>query len=291
MALVAARQERGARPEDLAGLYAYFLASTIQAVESAHGPPREFGELPGRVDQVHRQLQAHAKRWPKWWESLDTLVGRLDLRKDLAEAWEVGNLKRYLAHLPEVAPFTRPSRGAFQCLYGPARTPPVQPRFSAHMDVAPWTRAKVALDQVRQPHQKTLRELTLADIRNITGWVTPPNLLGLPTATPPRLRRILQRTGHTAPARDRLQYWMLQEMDDGGLDMVCEIVNRYMRGEHLEALAHGDLHLLPKKPPHGIRANDRPLTNLVLPRKVVGLVVQGGGKLRQGRISRGKFRR
>ena len=63
-ALAAARQERGARPEDLADLYAYFLASTIRAVESAHGPPREFGELPGRVDQVHRQLRAHAKRCP-----------------------------------------------------------------------------------------------------------------------------------------------------------------------------------------------------------------------------------
>ena len=47
-----------------------------------------------------------------------------------------------------------------------------------------------------------------------------------------------------------------------------------MRGERLEALSHGDLHLLPKKPPHGIGANDRPLTNLVLLRKVVGLVVK-----------------
>ena len=32
--------------------------------------------------------------------------------------------------------------------------------------------------------------------------------------------------------------------------------------------------LLPKKPPHSIGANDRPLTNLVLVRKVVGLVVK-----------------
>ena len=67
---------------------------------------------------------------------------------------------------------------------------------------------------------------------------------------------------------------MLREMDDGGLDIVCEIVNRYMKGEHLEALAHRDLDLLPRKPAHGIRAIDRPLTNLVLPRKVVSLVVK-----------------
>ena len=281
-ALVAARQERGARPEDLAGLYAYFLASTLRAVESTHGPPREFRELPRRVDEVHRQLQAHAKRWPRWWESLDPLKGLLHLRSDVAEAWEVGNLQRYLPHLPEVAPFTRPSRWAFRCLYGPARTPPVQPRFSAHVDVTPRTRAKVALDQVRQRHQKTLCELTPADIRNITGWVTPPNLLGLPTATPPHLRRILQRTSNTAPARDRLQYWMLREMDDDGLDIVCKIVNRYMRGERLEALAHKALNLLPKRPPHGIGANDRPLTNLVLLRKVVGL----GGNLCTARALR-----
>ena len=96
----------------------------------------------------------------------------------------------------------------------------------------------------------------------------------MPTATSPHLRQILQRTGNTAPARDQLQYWMLREMDDDGLDIVCEIVNRFMRGESLEALAHGGLHLLPKKPPHGIGANDRPLTNPVLLRKVVGLVVK-----------------
>ena len=65
----------------------------------------------------------------------------------------------------------------------------------------------------------------------------------------PHLRRILQRTGNTAPARDQLQYWMLREMDDAGLTIVCEVVNRYMRGERLEALSHGDLHLLPKEPP------------------------------------------
>ena len=63
-------------------------------------------------------------------------------------------------------------------------------------------------------------------------------------------------------------------MDDEGLGIVCEIVNRFTRGERLEALAHGDLHLLPKKPPHGIGANDRPLTNLVLLRKVVSLVAK-----------------
>ena len=85
---------------------------------------------------------------------------------------------------------------------------------------------------------------------------------------------MLQRTGNAAPARDRLQHWMVREMDDDGLDIVCEIVNRYMRGESLEALAHRGLHLLPKKPPHSIEANDRPLTNLVLLHKVVGLMVK-----------------
>ena len=188
--------------------------------------------------------------------------------------WELGNLQRYLAHLPEVAPFTRPCRGAFRCLYGLARTPPVQPRFSAHVDVAPRARAKVALDQVRHRHQKTLRELTPGDVRALTGWVTPAQPLGFASATVPHLRRILQLTGNTAPARQRLQYWMLREMDDDGLAIVCEVVNRYMRGERLEALAHGDLHLLPKKPPPFIGANDRPLTNLVPLRKVVGVVVK-----------------
>ena len=112
-ALSATRQEGVSRPERLADLYKYFLASTIRAVERAHGPPREFGELPGSVDQVHRLLQAHAKRCPRWWQSLDTLKECLDLRQELAGACDVGNLQRYLSRLPEVAPFARPSRVAF----------------------------------------------------------------------------------------------------------------------------------------------------------------------------------
>ena len=95
-----------------------------------------------------------------------------------------------------------------------------------------------------------------------------------PTATPPRRRHILQRTGNTAQAPDRLQYWMLRERDDDGLAIVCEIVNRYMRGEHPEALAHGNLHHLPRYLPHGIGANDRPLTIRVIQHKVAGLGVK-----------------
>ena len=89
---------------------------------------------------------------------------------------------------------------------------------------------------MRHGHQKTLRELTPGDVRALTGGVTPTQPLGLPTATVPHLRRILQRTSNTAPARDQLQYWMLREMNDDGLSIVCEVVNCYMRGERLEAL-------------------------------------------------------
>ena len=61
----------------------------------------------------------------------------------------MGNLQRYLFHLPEVASFRQTLPSGFPLLYGPARTPPVQPRFCARVDVAPRARANVALDQVR----------------------------------------------------------------------------------------------------------------------------------------------
>ena len=80
-------------------------------------------------------------------------------------------------------------------------------------------------------------------------------VLGVPMATSAHLRRILQRSGNTAPARDRMQTWMPRERDDDGPHIVCEIVNRFIRGERLEALAHGDLHLLPKKTPHWLRGH------------------------------------
>ena len=53
------------------------------------------------------------------------LEGSAGATQRSAGAWEVGNLQRYLAHLLEVTPFTRPSRGAFQCLYEPTCTPSV----------------------------------------------------------------------------------------------------------------------------------------------------------------------
>ena len=45
-----------------------------------HDPLRGFGEHPRPMDQVHRQLQVYANRWPRWWESLETLGGMLALR-------------------------------------------------------------------------------------------------------------------------------------------------------------------------------------------------------------------
>ena len=118
----------------------------------------------------------------------------------------MGNLQRYLSHLPEVAFFARPSCGAFRHLYGPAHTPPVQPRFCVHVDVALRTGARLALDQVCRRHQKMLTELLPGDIRALAGWVTAAQPLDLPTATVHHPRRILQRTGNTAPAGDPLRY-------------------------------------------------------------------------------------
>ena len=114
----------------------------------------------------------------------------------------MGNLLRCLAHLLEVAPLVEP-----RCLPVLIRADPhatSSTLFSAHLDVAPGTRAKVALVQVRQLYQRTLQELTPADVKKITGWVTQLNLLGLPMTTPAHLRFIFQRTGNIAPPQDRL---------------------------------------------------------------------------------------
>ena len=91
----------------------------------------------------------------------------LHLRSTLAEAWEVGNVQRYLGHLSEVAPFTRPSHGPFRCQYGPVRTRPVESRFWGNVNVVPQIRAKVALDQARQRHQETLCELALSRLNSV----------------------------------------------------------------------------------------------------------------------------
>ena len=46
----------------------------------------------GWVDKPQRQLQAYIGHWRQWCESLDTLWGVMELRKDLHNTWEVGKL-------------------------------------------------------------------------------------------------------------------------------------------------------------------------------------------------------
>ena len=269
-ALAAARREEGLRPASLTALYEYFLASTIRAVERAHAPPLNSGSSRGvwtrsTVSSRHTLSGAHGggshlTRSKSVWISARTWrkPGR----------WGTCN---------GISPISRrwPPSPDHPVGLSATCTGPLARRRSTRGSALKWTWRRVPGPRwSASPTPEDAEGATPGDVRALTGWVTPTQPLGLPTATVPHLRRILQRTGNTAPARDQLQYWMLRQMDDDGLAIVCEVVNRYMWGERLEALSLGDLHLLPKKPPHGVGANDRPLTNLVLLRKVVGLVVK-----------------
>ena len=111
-------------------------------------------------------------------------------------------------------------------------------------------------------------------MREYTGWRTPDNRLSVPHLEVHLLRRMLRHAGNSNPVRDLMQYWMLKDMDDLRLHEACDLVNAYIRGGQIRALAREDLHLLPKKAPHGIVASERPLTNLVLVRKVVGMALK-----------------
>ena len=94
IALVCTRGCRNRQPDGLETPYDSFVSSALRAVERSPAPPPLclFGEVPGWVDEVHRQLRAVAKWWPRSWESLDAIKEMLELRRDLAVAWEVGNL-------------------------------------------------------------------------------------------------------------------------------------------------------------------------------------------------------
>ena len=88
------------------------------------------------------------------------------------------------------------------------------------------------------------------------------------------LRRTLQVAWNAFPLRDMLHYYLLQDTDKRGLVEVCDIFNWYCKVEHLQAVSHAHVTLLPKKKPDGIMVDDWLFTNLVLVRKVVGMGVK-----------------
>ena len=76
---------------------------------------------------------------------------------------------------------------------------------------------------------------------------------------------------HTSPYRDLIEYVLLRRLSDDNLQPLLTFYNVVLLGARVPALHHGDFALLPKKAPHGIVGNGRPLGNLSVLWKILSM--------------------
>ena len=133
--------------------------------------------------------------------------------------------------------------------------------------------AAVALDQLRQRHLPPLEALSLARVQAITGWTSAP-LGSPPVATIANRRAIVHRAAATGPFHDVLDYRLFGQLEDAQLALVTELINDIFNGSPVPQAHSADFINLPKKLPHGLIANGRPLTNLAMVWKLTAALLK-----------------
>ena len=126
----------------------------------------------------------------------------------------------------------------------------------------PHLHAGIVPDQLRQRHLWPLTHLTPAQVHRITGWKPPSTPFHIPLVSLSALRVALSNTSRTTPYRDLIEYPMVSLLNGEHLSILANFSNRLLSGCKVETFHFGDFTLLPKKSPHGVVVNGRPLSNL-----------------------------
>ena len=97
---------------------------------------------------------------------------------------------------------------------------------------------------------------------DLMAWQPPGTPFTFPSLTISLLRDVLHDTPHTSPYWDLIEYVLLRRLSHGSLQPLLAFYNVVLLDTRVPALHHGDITLLPKKVPHGIVGNGRPLSRL-----------------------------
>ena len=95
------------------------------------------------------------------------------------------------------------------------------------------------------------------------GWKTPGTLFYVPVVSLAALRAALSDTSRTSPYRDLIDYPMISLVSNGHLSILANFYNRLLSGCKVGSLHFGDFTHPPKKHPHGVVANGRPLSHYI----------------------------
>ena len=128
-------------------------------------------------------------------------------------------------------------------------------------------------DQLRQRHLRPLTHLTPTQVLPIMGRKPPCAPFHIPLVCLSALHVALSDTSRTTPYCDLIEYPIISLLNDGHLFILTNFYSCLLSSYKVDTFHFGDFTLLPKKSPHGLVANGRPVSNLSVISKLFSVVV------------------
>ena len=226
-----------------------------------------------------RTLSNFLLKTPRWWASIRHVTTFLQSREQIHSPWRVIGLERRLGVVPLRQASEPPSGSSYRIIYPKPYTQALDAKYVVSASIPPHLHAGIVLDQLRQRHLRPLTHLTPSQVFQIMGWKTPDVLFRIPVVSLATLRAELSDTSRTSPYPDLIEYPMVSLLNDEHLSILANFYNRLLSGCKVDTLHFGDFTLLPKKRPHGVVANGRPLSDLSVIWKLFSMDLANGQQL------------
>ena len=230
----------------------------VEAAHTVYSEPVAYDRLPAMVRQQQESLRAFLLGHPFSWTRVEHLHQVLALQRAIHTAWCIATLESQLG-LSRPHRHEQPSAQSYRLVFGRQLGPSMDPKYVVGMSVNPRLREHVILDQLRQRHLTPVGSLSQDYVSNLMAWQPLRTPFIFPLLTVALLRDLLHDTPHTSPYRDLIEYVLLRRLSADNLHPLLTFYNAALSGARVPALHHGDFALLPKKAPHGIVGNGRPL--------------------------------
>ena len=209
-----------------------------------------------------------------WWSELRHVITFLQPREQVHSAWRVIGRERQLGVIPLRQASAPPFGSSYRVLYRKPYLQAFDPKYVISVSAPPPPFARgycfgpITSASFETPHP--LNAGTGASHYGVgtAGRAFPYSLVSLSA-----LRAALSDTSRTTPYRDLIEYPTVSLPNNEHMSILANFYNRLLSGRKVENLPFGGFTLLPKKSPHGLVVNGRPLSNLSVIWKLFSMVI------------------
>ena len=237
-----------------------------------YGEPVGYDRLRAMVRQQQDSLKAFLLSYPFWWTRLEHLHQVLTLGCAVHTAWCIATLESQRG-MSRPHRHEQPSARSHRRVFGQQVGPSMEPKCVVSMYVNPRLRGHVTLDQLHRRHLVPVSSLSRDYVSNVMAWQLSGAPFTFPLLAVSSLRTLLNYTPHTSPYRNLIEYVLLGRLSYDNMQPLLIFYNVVLSGARVPALHHGHFAIFPKKAPHGIVGNTRPLSNLFVLWKIMSMHV------------------